>query len=69
MYVYREREREGVREGREGRREEGGRDGETEGRVVWIFSVLEKQEKGDGQNGGWLRTHVEAPTCETFTRL
>ena len=30
---------------------------------------LEKQEKGDGQNGGWLWSHVEAPTCETCTRL
>ena len=42
---------------------------------VWItFRVpthggSDEQEKGDGQNGGWLRSHVEAPTCETFTRL
>ena len=24
---------------------------------------------GDGQNGGWLQSHVEAPTRETFARL
>ena len=29
----------------------------------------EKQEMGDGQNGGSLRSHVEAPTREMFTRL
>ena len=24
---------------------------------------------GDEQNGGWLRSHVEAPKCDMFTRL
>ena len=28
-----------------------------------------KRKTGDGQSGGWLRSNVEAPTCETFTRL
>ena len=30
---------------------------------------VEKHEKGDGQNGGWLRSHVEATTCETLPCL
>ena len=29
----------------------------------------ETQQMGYGQYGEWLRSHVEAPTCETFTRL
>ena len=29
-------------------------------------TLVEKQEQGDGQNGGWLRSHVEAPMCEAF---
>ena len=28
-----------------------------------------RQNKGDERNGGWLRSHVEAPTREALTRL
>ena len=30
---------------------------------------VEKLEMGNRQHGGWLRSHDEAPTCETFPRL
>ena len=44
--------------------------GRTTGSPPWLRAAsMEKQETGDGQNGGWLRSHVEATTCEIFTRL
>ena len=34
-----------------------------------LTRILWAGQTGDGQNGGWLRSHVETPTCQTFTRL
>ena len=38
---------------------------------VFYTASRESREAGklDGQNGGWQRSRVEAPRCETLTRL
>ena len=36
---------------------------------IYIYIYTHREETGDGQHGGWLRSHGEAPTCEAFTRL
>ena len=34
-----------------------------------VLSRPGNKKWGNGQHGGWMATHVEAPTYETFTRL